>query len=207
MVTLVDKDEELLSLAGRFLEIPHQLLCRSFLGFESTESVDLTLFSYSLGELHDWQTIIKKVLPLTQFLLIVEPGTPKGFSRLKEVRTFLLDEGLSLLAPCPHVKPCPLQEGNWCHFYARVQRRALQKEIKQGTLGFEDEKFSYLLFSKEPVVSEEGARLLRKPIVMPQQIDLVFCMPSGFEEPRTIFKKDPLFKKAKKWRWGDLIKS
>jgi ribosomal protein RSM22 (predicted rRNA methylase) len=206
-IFLLDQDKELLAYAHQFLESSHQLICKNFAQVNDLPPVDLTLFSYSLGESLVWREILEKVLQTTSYLLIVEPGTPKGFARLKEVRTFLLEKGLFLHAPCPHQQECPLQEGNWCHFYARVQRRALQKEIKQGTLGYEDEKFSYLFFSKEPPEQKEVSRILRKPIVLPLKISATVCSYTGQEEEWTLSKRDPRFKEAKKWRWGDLIKS
>lgn len=52
-------------------------------------------------------------------LLLVEPGTRLGWRCLAAVRTALLEMGLSLAAPCPHDRPCPLEGGRvraWCHF-------------------------------------------------------------------------------------------
>ncbi len=53
-------------------------------------------------------------------LLVVEPGVRASGKLLARLRASLVDEeGLALLAPCPHPGPCPLAargSGTWCHF-------------------------------------------------------------------------------------------
>ncbi|MBM3571240.1 MAG: hypothetical protein FJX52_02610 [Alphaproteobacteria bacterium] len=41
-------------------------------------------------------------------LVLVEPGTPDGHRRILEGRTALVDDGATILAPCPYALPCPL---------------------------------------------------------------------------------------------------
>jgi hypothetical protein len=53
-------------------------------------------------------------------MLLVEPGVRASGKLLSRLRENLVeDEGLALLAPCPHAGPCPLAArgtGTWCHF-------------------------------------------------------------------------------------------
>ncbi len=53
-------------------------------------------------------------------LLVVEPGVRASGKLLARLRESLVDEeGMALLAPCPHPGPCPLAargSGTWCHF-------------------------------------------------------------------------------------------
>jgi hypothetical protein len=52
-------------------------------------------------------------------MLLVEPGTRAGGRLITSLRERLLEEGLSVLAPCPHTEECPMPgRGNrpWCHF-------------------------------------------------------------------------------------------
>jgi SAM-dependent methyltransferase len=54
-------------------------------------------------------------------LLLVEPGTRKGYMNLMALREHLLE--LPALYPCPHNRPCPMWGGtvrNWCHATERL---------------------------------------------------------------------------------------
>ncbi|WP_342219565.1 small ribosomal subunit Rsm22 family protein [Rickettsiella endosymbiont of Miltochrista miniata] len=51
---------------------------------------------------------------------------------------------------------------DWCHFAERIERSFWQKSLKKGTLGYEDEPYSYLIITKE-VVDREGDRILKPP--------------------------------------------
>lgn len=50
--------------------------------------------------------------------LFVEPGTRLGGTLTAKLRETALEEGLTPVAPCPHLGPCPLletRERRWCH--------------------------------------------------------------------------------------------
>jgi len=84
-------------------------------------------------------------------VLLVEPGTPDGYRRVLAARTQLLQAGWIVQAPCPHQRDCPLVGGrDWCHFAARVVRSPLHRQLKDGTRGHEDEKFCYLVATRQP---------------------------------------------------------
>jgi ribosomal protein RSM22 (predicted rRNA methylase) len=134
-------------------------------------------------------------------LIVVEPGTPAGFAILREARRQLLDAGARLLAPCPHENPCPMEGSDWCHFAVRVERSRLHRQLKGGSLGYEDEKFSYVVFLKTPAARPQ-ARILRRPEVRPGCIGLVLCTDQGVEQCM-VRRRDPLWKAARKVSWGD----
>ncbi len=95
--------------------------------------------------------------------MIVEPGTPDGYARMIEARDRLIAAGFHVAAPCPHSAACPIVPGtDWCHFSARVSRSSLHRQIKGGTLAYEDEKFSYVAATRRPV-TPAPARVVRKP--------------------------------------------
>lgn len=92
-------------------------------------------------------------------LVVVEPGTPRGFQQILEARTQALASGAAILAPCPHDATCPMQGSDWCHFAARVERSRTQRQLKGGELGWEDEKFSYVVITDaREAVTRGGSR-------------------------------------------------
>lgn len=80
---------------------------------------DLVLLSYSFGEISSSErgALLKKAWDAAQVLVVVEPGTPKGYESVLEARDCLIKEGGHLLAPCPHTRICPMKGSEqWCHF-------------------------------------------------------------------------------------------
>src|SRR5206468_1807314 len=115
----------------------------------------VTVASYVLGELSVGQVeqVIRAAwLKTNNLLVLIEPGTPEAFRGIHAARTLLLGSGAHLVAPCPHHETCPMFNiGDWCHFAARLERTAEHRRLKAGALGYEDEKFSYIVASKDPV--------------------------------------------------------
>ena len=166
-------------------------------GFD--EKAELVMCSYCLNELAESarKKAVERLWDSTQrLLLIVEPGTPEGYSRILSAREQLIALGAHIAAPCPHEKACPLPKGDWCHFTVRVARSRLHKQLKGGEVPYEDEKFCFLAASREDV-SPCAARVLRHPRIDSGRITLRLCTPDGAEE-RVVTKKSPLFKAARK---------
>lgn len=174
--------------------------------FDFSGQYDLVIASYSLNELAeaDRMKLIEKLWSCTnQYLLIVEPGTPTAFEHMKIIRECLIRQGASVVAPCPHNAECPLPAGDWCHFTSRVSRTKLHKLLKGGEAPFEDEKYSYLVFSRAQS-GKKKSRILRHPVIDSGRITLQLCTQSSSIETRAITKKDKaLFKTARKSKCGD----
>lgn len=168
---------------------------------------DLVLLSYSLGEVKEssWPQILSHLWSCTEkAILIVEPGTPKGYDRILKVRDILLGLGGYLYAPCPHTHACPLGKGDWCHFSARVSRSSMHRKVKSADLGYEDEKFSYVLFGKEPCSLFQG-RILRSPSLHPGHLHVTVCGKEGVSQQTFSRKNKDIYQKIKKLSWGDAI--
>jgi ribosomal protein RSM22 (predicted rRNA methylase) len=171
----------------------------------SFEVHDMVLFSYSWGEILDLALLEIAWQATGKFLVIVEPGTPKGYQSMLKARDFCISKQGTVFAPCPHSKACPWQNTpEWCHFGVRLQRSTEHRLAKEGVLGFEDEKFSYVILSKQPLETS-FSRLLKDPIRRKGHTLITLCTKNGIEQ-KTITKKDKEFyKKVNKLKWGDKV--
>lgn len=166
---------------------------------------DLVISSYAMGELDPEHAtrLIRAVWQSTrQALVIIEPGTMRGFATIRMLRDQLIRLGGCLAAPCPHSQVCPLPQNDWCHFAARVERSALQRRLKAGALGHEDEKFSYVIFTQCPV-QPVTARVLRHPQRQPRFTQLQLCTPAGLQQVHVTKRAQTSWKQARKIGWGD----
>lgn len=165
---------------------------------------DLAILSYVIGELpqaKDWiEHCWKSSLSL---LVIIEPGTPQGFQRIRSARQQLLELGAFLVAPCPHAFACPIQEPDWCHFSARIERTRLHRQLKEGSLGYEDEKFSYVIAARAPVVVPEG-RIVRHPSKQSGFVKMRLCTKEGTLAEQTVTRRQKeIYRQARDASWGD----
>jgi len=171
---------------------------------------DLVVLSYALGELPPGacSALLSAAWQRTrQAFLIVEPGTRTGASTIVEVRRWLLDNGASLAAPCPHDELCPMAAGgDWCHFAGRIERGSLHRRLKGGELGYEDEKFSYVAAVRNPV-TRPSARIVRHPLYRPGHLQFTLCTASGLQSQTITKSQKELYKSAKKSSWGDSWKA
>lgn len=169
----------------------------------------LAIVSYAIGEIEEkyWDSFFSSLWHQVEgALVIIEPGTPIGYQRILKIRQLMLSLGANLIAPCPHSYSCPLSSPDWCHFYARVERSSLHRHIKGGSLGFEDEKFSYLIFVKDSQISSCKERILRFPQIHKGHVNLSLCTKEDGVIGRTYTKKDKeKYKLIKKLSWGDSI--
>ncbi len=170
--------------------------------------VDIVIASYVLNEMTEdgRRRAIDKLWDSAQMImLLVEPGTPVGFSHLNEARRILLERGAHIAAPCPHEADCPKGTGDWCHFTCRVARSRLHRRLKGGEAPYEDEKFSYVAFTRIARSSDDSLRILRHPQVRSGHVMLEVCTADGTKR-LTLTKKDgERYKKARKASAGDEI--
>ncbi|GAV68691.1 Rsm22 domain-containing protein [Cephalotus follicularis] len=131
-----------------------------------------------IPSLKDRITIVRQLWDLTRdVLVLVEPGTPHGSDIISLMRSHILwmekrkcrksqeenkeaskdivahNTGAFIVAPCPHDGRCPLEKSEkYCHFVQRLQRTTSQRIYKrskdQPLRGYEDEKFSFVVFRR-----------------------------------------------------------
>jgi len=168
---------------------------------------DLVIASYVLGELpeNERESFVLRLWQVTgDILVIIEPGTPAGSNRIRQVRERLLAEGAKTAAPCPHDKACPMPENDWCHFSQRVSRSRLHRQVKSGELSYEDEKFSFIGMSHIGGKAIQGV-VLRHPQIRPGHIRLELCTPEELKSIVVTRKDRNSFKRARDLYWGSII--
>ncbi|MFM9847430.1 MAG: small ribosomal subunit Rsm22 family protein [Hyphomicrobiaceae bacterium] len=170
---------------------------------------DLVVAAYVLVELHEAEVVpmVRAALSKArQALVLVEPGTPAGFERIRMARTALIGLGARPVAPCPHSHACPIIAPDWCHFSVRLSRSRDHRLAKQAERSFEDEKFSYLAVSRTLVPAIPGPRIISPPRIGKADVTLRVCDAPGVAE-RRISRQDKLnYKAAKKLGWGDIVR-
>ncbi len=207
--TLLERDPGFIALGKKLTEDFEQIETR-WVSQDATkefnlESHDLVMASYFLNELleKDRFSLIDKLWNLTKkFLIIIEPGSKVAYDSLMKLRYHLLSKGAHLLAPCPHSDQCPLAKDDWCHFSARLERASFHRKTKGATLNYEDEKFSYLIFSKTQFQSCHS-RVLSRPLKGEGFVKLQLCSPTKIEQ-KIITKKNKIeYAYSKKIECGD----
>nr|BFD85163.1 small ribosomal subunit Rsm22 family protein [Streptomyces sp. Xyl84] len=170
-------------------------------------TADLVTVSYVLGELtgQDRTAVVDAAARAARTVVVVEPGTPDGYARVIEARDRLVAAGFRIAAPCPHSAACPIVPGtDWCHFSARVSRSSLHRQVKGGSLAYEDEKFGYVAATRLPDATPAPARVVRRPQIRKGQVLLDLCEPDEQLRRRTVTKRHgDLYKAARDTDWGD----
>ncbi|MEV5431020.1 small ribosomal subunit Rsm22 family protein [Streptomyces sp. NPDC052701] len=210
-VTVLDWAEPALAL-GREIAAAHPALRgarwrRDRIGAALTlQDTDLVTVSYVLNELTaaDRSALVDAAACAARAVVIVEPGTPDGYARVIEARDRLIAAGFHVAAPCPHSAACPIAPGtDWCHFSARVSRSSLHRQVKGGSLAYEDEKFSYVAAARLPV-APVPSRVVRRPQIRKGQVLLDLCGTEPSLRRATVTKRHgPLYKEARDTDWGD----
>jgi ribosomal protein RSM22 (predicted rRNA methylase) len=211
---------------------------KRFLFASSPEGVDYDLVTatFSIGELETRSeqqlvvdTLWKSVAPGGVFVM-VEPGTPAGFTTILAARAQILARRSEIIGPCPHSFACPVGQQNksWCHFSQKLQRVPLTQQ-GAGKVGFEDSKFSWVAFRK-PVRSHDDphdeepefvsaerdsagesplvprfSKFIWPPMKRGGHVVMDSCDPDGSCNRRVITKRHGKseYKAARDCRWGD----
>ncbi|MBN9735319.1 MULTISPECIES: small ribosomal subunit Rsm22 family protein [unclassified Pseudonocardia] len=166
---------------------------------------DLLTACYLLGELPEpvRAALVDAAARTARVVVVVEPGTPAGYARVLAARSRLLAAGLRIAAPCPHDDVCPVTGDDWCHFAARVSRSSRHRALKAGSLGHEDEKFSYVVAVRDTAAPAPG-RVVRHPQTRKGLVTLRVCAADGSlrDTPVPRSRKE-LYRAARDAAWGD----
>jgi ribosomal protein RSM22 (predicted rRNA methylase) len=213
-VTLLERDRAMMALGKHLAAHARKEMVRKaswknvdLLGTWQCEPHELVVVAYVLSELPVAQhmTFVQKLwLCTTDTLVLVEPGTPTGFGHIRGVRAHLIEAGEQVVAPCPHNRQCPIPENDWCHFAQRLARTSLHRQVKQGQLAYEDEKFSYVAVSRtHDLLPPVAGRIIRHPQIRPGHITLELCTPEGLKSEMVTRKNKEAFREARDVKWGD----
>jgi ribosomal protein RSM22 (predicted rRNA methylase) len=93
-------------------------------------------------------------------------------------------------------------ENDWCHFSERVERSRFHRRAKEGVLSYEDEKFSYMIASKN-LSSTYYPRIIRHPLKRAGHIHLDLCTNEGLARITISQKNKKAYKLARKLSWGE----
>lgn len=217
-IQLVERDEPMRELGAALLdEAPHyerrKLTWHARLDEKVLRAIDVSVASYSLGEVQESlrKTIVSELWKQSRYgMVIIEPGTPQGFSVIRSLRAQLIDEGAVIQVPCTHEQACPMPPKDWCHFKLNCKRPSFLRQVKNSTLGYEEENYSYVVAvkaSEMPSVSKARpyGRVVRPPLKRSGHVSLDLCASTGIER-MTVSKKDgELYKESRKLSLGDVV--
>ena len=210
-VTLVERDSRFADMAAGFLTASSHVAL-SAAQIERADmaklegKAELVVAAYVLAEQRE--TMAKELaLRLWEacqgLLIIVEPGTPAGFVRIRAARQALLEAGGFAMAPCTHSEQCPMVGDDWCHFKTRLQRSRLHMQAKGATVPFEDESFSFIAVSRQKRDLPQG-RVLSPPAINKVGTSLKLCGHGGVEQLVIASRDKAAYKLSKKKSWGDV---
>lgn len=211
---LVERERYFLSSAEKFIkafseEIKFDANISDISKDYKSGNAELVIASYSLNEIPEssFENFIHSTWKATETLLvIVEPGTINGFSNIIKARAQLLQLGGYVVAPCPHALPCPLTGNNWCHFRVRFNRSKIHKSVKDASLNYEEEPFSFVVFSKKQLPLPSGDRIIGFPRKEKGFATFDVCSRTGKREKLKLLKRNKeAYSAARKLTWGDKL--
>jgi ribosomal protein RSM22 (predicted rRNA methylase) len=208
--TLVDINRPMLRLAEELirtlqLQARFQFKLQSIDFLSENPTADIVLSSYVLVEFDQAKAAgiaLAAYGRAANALVLVEPGTPAGFERLRSARAALIAKGGHVAAPCTHHAACPRIGDDWCHFRARVQRGRDHRLLKRADAPFEDEPYSYLVVLKKPA-SRPMHRVVGPPKASKVGVELPLCGLEGLSTAFVPARDKARHRLAKRLTWGD----
>jgi ribosomal protein RSM22 (predicted rRNA methylase) len=213
-VTMLDHNPHLRALARKLADagpftnaeiLPGDLGAeKPFLNLE--KGADLVVASYVLAELPEASasaTARHLWADAPRMLVLIEPGTPDGFARIRKARAALIAAGAHIAAPCTHDNACPMSGDDWCHFSQRLARSRDHMFLKEARVPFEDERYSYVVVTREKMAS--GARILAPPLEAKPGLTFKLCDEKGLRAQFVASRDKDEYRRVRKRGWGDLF--
>ncbi len=201
-ITLIETDKRFADLAkhlspeAEVVQQPLQNLIRK---------ADVVIAAYVFAELPEREaaaTSLKLWAQTSELLIIVEPGTPKGFARIRAAREALIKSGAHLVGPCTHTNACPMMGTDWCHFKTRLPRSRAHMQAKSATVPFEDESFSWVAVSRHAVTLPKF-RIIAPPVVNKVAATFKLCGAQGLSQSAIASRDKAAYNLARNMKWGD----
>jgi len=202
-VTMLDANPALRALAGDLM--PDARLVAGDIGAAQAKA-DLVIASYVLAELpQDRAAAVAADLwqAAGQALVLVEPGTPQGFARIRAARAALIAAGAHVAAPCTHGGDCPMTGGDWCHFSQRLPRSRDHMRLKDASVPFEDERYSYVAVTRR--ARGRGARILGPVLEAKPGLTFKLCDETGLNARFVPSRDKGETRRVRRKGWGDLF--
>ena len=204
-ITMIEPNAMFRDLASRLM--PDAVIVAGSLGM-ALPRADLVTAAYVLAELPEaaaggaarelWDAA-------AGMLVLVEPGTPAGFARIRAARSALIDAGGHVAAPCTHDNDCPILQPDWCHFSQRLARSRDHMIAKGARVPFEDERYAYVAVSRAPVADGAAARIIKPPVETKPGITMALCEAPGLRNAFVGRRDKEAYRAARKKEWGDLF--
>ena len=168
---------------------------------------ELVIAAYVLAELskdHASKAALHLWRQTEHTLLIVEPGTPEGFARIRGCREALLAAGAHIIGPCAHAAACPMTGTDWCHFKTRLPRSRGHMHAKAASVPFEDEAFSWVAVSRHEATLPR-ARIIGPPATNKVAVTMRLCDVQGLHAESFASRQKATYNAAKKLKWGESL--
>ena len=189
------------------------LSCAAFVTHDLLSGVrlkksDLVTASFVLAEIADpklTDIVAQLWAAANQVLVLIEPGTPAGFARVRMARDWLIAQGAHALAPCTHESVCPIAGSDWCHFSQRLPRSRDHLKMKRASVPFEDERYAYVVVTRRAVSRANIARIIAPPEESKAGVTLPLCAETGLNRAFVARRQRDIYVLIRKARWGDTI--
>ena len=86
----------------------------------------------------------------------------------------------------------------------RLPRLRAHIQLKGAELPFEDEKFSYVVLTREPLTKRFN-RVLAEPAVGKVEVSAKLCTANGLQLAKVPRRDKAAYAKARRWRWGEAV--
>ena len=92
---------------------------------------------------------------------------------------------------------------DWCHFSQRLPRSRDHMLLKDASVPFEDERYSYVVVTREKAAP--GARILAPPLETKPGLTFKLCDQSGLRAQFVATRDKDEYRRVRKHGWGDLF--